>query len=61
MILGHSAAIAAALAINNETTVQNVEYEMLKKELLNCQQVIYWSSEMEDDPIKRMEETFGEK
>ncbi|WP_277585281.1 FAD-dependent oxidoreductase [Psychrobacillus antarcticus] len=61
MILGQSAAIAAALAIRNETSVQNVEYEILKKELLNCQQVIYWSSEMEDDPIKRMEETFGEK
>lgn len=59
MILGQSAAIAAALAIRYETSVQNVEYEMLKKELVNCEQVIYWSTEMEDDPIKRMEETFG--
>lgn len=61
MILGQSAAIAASLAIKHKTSVQDVNYEILKQELLNCKQVICWSMEMEDDPIRRMEETFANK
>ncbi len=38
MILGESAATAAALAIDNNTTVQQVKYDVLQKELLKNQQ-----------------------
>ncbi len=40
MILGQSAAIAAVQAIDKKTTVQLVDYETLKKELLNQKQVL---------------------
>ncbi|MDW0112424.1 FAD-dependent oxidoreductase [Sporosarcina saromensis] len=59
MILGQSAGVAAALAIQHETTVQDVNYEELKQELLKANQVVRWGTGMVDDPIKRMEETFG--
>ena len=38
MILGESAATAASIAIDDQTTVQQVSYEKLKKMLLNQQQ-----------------------
>jgi hypothetical protein len=40
MILGQSAGTAAALAIKNDTAVQDVEYEQLKKRLLADGQVL---------------------
>jgi hypothetical protein len=40
MILGQSAATAAALAIDNKTAVQDVEYETLRKRLLGDGQVL---------------------
>ncbi len=59
MILGQSAATAAALAYKHKIAVQDVDYEELKKELLQANQVVEWGSDLVDDPIKRMEETFG--
>jgi hypothetical protein len=35
MLLGQSAATAAALAINKKTTVQQVNYPLLRERLLN--------------------------
>lgn len=61
MILGQTAGTAAALAYKHEIAVQNVEYEELKQELLKADQVVEWGEEMMDDPIKRMEETFGKE
>lgn len=59
MILGQTAGMAAALAYKHEIAVQNVDYEELKQELLKAGQVVEWGEDMMDDPIKRMEETFG--
>ena len=59
MILGQSAATAAALAYKHKITVQEVDYGELKQELLQANQVVEWGNDMMDDPIKRMEETFG--
>ncbi|MEK5038295.1 FAD-dependent oxidoreductase [Sporosarcina sp. FSL K6-3457] len=59
MILGQSAATAAALAYKHKTTVQDVDYGELKQELLQANQVVEWDSDKIDDPIKRMEGTFG--
>lgn len=61
MILGQSAAIAAVLAYKHKTSVQNVSYEELKQELLKANQVVEWGDDMIDDPIKRMQETFGKE
>jgi hypothetical protein len=59
MILGQSAGIAAVLAIQHDITVQDIPYEDLQQALLDANQVLHWSQDMQDDPIKRMEETFG--
>ncbi|MEK5069902.1 FAD-dependent oxidoreductase [Sporosarcina sp. FSL K6-1508] len=59
MILGQTAGTAAALAYKQKIAVQDVDYEELKQELLKAGQVVEWGDDMVDDPIKRMEETFG--
>ncbi len=59
MILGQSAGLAAILALKNKVGVQAVRYNELRTELLRYGQVLDWSEEIEDDPIKRMESTFG--
>ncbi|WP_313886432.1 FAD-dependent oxidoreductase [Bacillus sp. SD088] len=59
MIVGQSAGVAAVLALINKVSVQEVQYNDLRTELLRCGQVLEWSEEIEDDPIKRMEATFG--
>lgn len=61
MILGQSAGVAAALAFKNKSGVQDIDYEELKDELVKVGQVVEWDDSIEDDPIARMEETFGEK
>ncbi|MBS4208191.1 FAD-dependent oxidoreductase [Bacillus sp. FJAT-50079] len=61
MILGQAAGAAAALAISKRISVQEIGYEQLKEELLLGGQVLEWTKEMEDDPIKRMEATFGKQ
>lgn len=61
MIVGQSAGAAAALALRNKTTVQAVSYEQLKEELLSYGQVLEWDDSIEDDPVLRMKETFGNK
>lgn len=60
MILGQSASVAANLAIKHNTSVQDIDYQELKEELMKVNQVVEWSSDMKDDPIKRMQETFGQ-
>ena len=59
MILGQSAGAAAALAIQQNDDLQDLSYPQLKQALLDAGQVIHWGEDMKDDPIKRMEETFG--
>ena len=59
MILGQAAGTAASLAYKHEIAVQDIDYEELKQELLKANQVIEWGDDRVDDPIKRMEETFG--
>ncbi|WP_226036172.1 FAD-dependent oxidoreductase [Aquibacillus saliphilus] len=59
MILGQSAGIAAALSIKNKSTVQEVDYQELREELLVCGQVLEWDDSVVDDPVERMKETLG--
>ncbi|GGA92043.1 FAD-dependent oxidoreductase [Ornithinibacillus halotolerans] len=61
MMLGQSAAVAASLSIKKETTVQDVNYEELREELLQAGQVLEWDDSIKDDPIERMKETFGKE
>jgi hypothetical protein len=61
MILGQSAGAAAALAFQNKTTVQEVDYQQLKKVLLDDGQVLQWDDSIEDNPVLRMKSTFGKK
>ncbi len=44
MILGQSAATAAVLAITDKVTVQKVDYEKLRKALLQGRQVLEWTA-----------------
>ena len=61
MILGQSAGAAASIAYHTNKSVQNIDYEQLKNELLRVGQILEWSDDFADDPLKRMEETFGKK
>jgi hypothetical protein len=40
MVLGQSAAIAAAMAIDNNWDLQNIPYEQLKLDLLKHKQIL---------------------
>lgn len=60
MILGQSAGVAAKIALDKKVSVQDVDYEDLKQELLYQNQVVDWDDNIEDDPVARMQETFGE-
>ncbi|WP_172369956.1 FAD-dependent oxidoreductase [Sporosarcina jiandibaonis] len=61
MILGQAAGTAASLAIKHNRTVQDVDFDELKQELLNGGQVVQWGEDMVDDPLTRMKETFGKE
>ena len=43
MVLGQSAATAAAMALDEKLDVQTVSYERLRKRLLQDKQVLDWS------------------
>jgi hypothetical protein len=45
MILGQSAATAAALAINERSSLQNLDYQKLRLRLLADQQILEWKTE----------------
>lgn len=59
MMLGQVAGTLAALAIEQQTAVQHVTYAQLKQQLLEQGHVVEWDMSINDDPIRRMEETFG--
>jgi hypothetical protein len=40
MVLGQSAAVAACIALESQSSVQSVPYELLAKELADCKQVL---------------------
>ncbi len=61
MIIGQSVGMAVSLAFHDSTTVQSVDYNKLKKELLSAGQVLEWDASTEDDPMERMKQTFGKK
>lgn len=62
MILGQSTGAAAVIACKNRSSVQDVNYEeLLKQVLLSEDQVIEWDSSIKDDPVARMKETFGKE
>ena len=47
MILGQSAGTAAALAIDEKTSVQKVDYAKLRKRLLADKQLLKWEAKAE--------------
>lgn len=59
IILGQSAAAAAKLAIENNSSVQDVNYEELKEELEQLNQVVEWDPSWVDRSEERMVSTFG--
>lgn len=59
MILGQAVGVAAVLAHKHNKTVQDVDYDALKSTLIEYGQVVNWTKNMNDDPIKRMKDTFG--
>ncbi|WP_042146651.1 FAD-dependent oxidoreductase [Paucisalibacillus sp. EB02] len=61
MILGQSVGAACTLAAKQGVAVQDVGYPELKQLLLQEGQVLEWDTSIEDDPLKRMEETFGKE
>ncbi|MDC3412163.1 FAD-dependent oxidoreductase [Aquibacillus sp. 3ASR75-11] len=61
MILGQSAGSAVALAYQENIPVQQVDYNKLKQRLLDEDQVLEWDPSIEDDPVERMKETFGQE
>ncbi|TLQ08997.1 FAD-dependent oxidoreductase [Marinilactibacillus psychrotolerans] len=61
MILGQSAAVAAKIALEEQIPVQDLDYDVLREELIKQNQVVEWDESIEDDPLARMKETFGKE
>ena len=61
MMLGQVAGIAAAAARREGKPVQDITYKQLKQQLIEQGQVVEWDEQFIDDPLRRMEETFGGK
>lgn len=59
MMLGQAAGTVAAAAIQEGTPVQDISYGQLKRQLIAQGQVVEWDEDFIDDPLRRMEETFG--
>jgi hypothetical protein len=53
MILGESAATAAALAINGDIAVQDVPYAKLREELLKDKQVLQYQEPPKTRPSRK--------
>ena len=61
MMLGQVAGAATASAIVESKAVQDISYEQLKQQLIEQGHVVEWDESYVDDPLRRMEETFGGK
>lgn len=61
MMLGQAAGSVAAAALQEDAPVQDISYEQLKQQLIAQGQVVEWDENFIDDPLRRMEETFGGK
>ncbi|WP_010094804.1 FAD-dependent oxidoreductase [Ornithinibacillus scapharcae] len=59
MIIGQSVGAVVAMAAKQGIPVQDVPYQELRSILVQEGQVLEWNNTMEDDPVKRMQETFG--
>lgn len=59
MIVGQSVGAVAALAVKYGIPVQDVSYHDLKLLLAQEGQILVWNKDFEDDPVKRMQDTFG--
>ena len=59
MMLGQAAGTVAAEALRASEPVQAVSYELIKQKLIEQGQVVEWDTSFIDDPLRRMEETFG--
>ncbi|WP_339173826.1 FAD-dependent oxidoreductase [Solibacillus sp. FSL R5-0691] len=61
MMLGQAAGTVAAIALQEGKPVQDISYEQVKQQLTEQGQVVEWDESFIDDPLRRMEETFGGK
>ncbi|MEK3763735.1 MULTISPECIES: FAD-dependent oxidoreductase [unclassified Solibacillus] len=61
MMLGQVAGTAVATAIRESKPVQDISYEHLKQQLIEQGHIVEWDESFVDDPLRRMEETFGGK
>lgn len=61
MMLGQVAGTLAAVAHQQQKAVQHIPYEQLKEQLVGQGHVVMWDASLVDDPLRRMEETFGGK
>ena len=59
MILGQSAAVAAAIALQKGLAVQDIDYLELQQQLLAIEQILCLDETFLDNPIERMKSTFG--
>lgn len=59
MILGQSAAVAAAIALQKGLAVQDIDYLELQQQLLAIEQIVCLDETFLDNPIERMKSTFG--
>lgn len=61
MMLGQGAGTVASVALQKGKPVQDISYEQVKQQLIEQGQVVEWDENFIDDPLRRMEETFGGK
>ncbi|WP_274308243.1 FAD-dependent oxidoreductase [Solibacillus daqui] len=61
MMLGQVAGTIAAQAMQAQKPVQQLPYEEIKQQLVQQGHIFEWDGVIVDDPIRRMEETFGGK
>lgn len=61
MMLGQVVGTAASIALDQNQAVQQISYELLKQQLVHNGQIVEWNALFEDNPLVRMEKTFGGK
>lgn len=61
MMLGQGAGTVAAIALQEGKGVQDILYEQIRSQLIEQGLVVEWDEAFIDDPLRRMEETFGGK
>lgn len=59
MVLGQSAATAAIQSLRENTSVQRIDYEQLRKTLISDKQVLAWTKPLEQSPLSVTANSFS--